>query len=136
MSKKIRTIVIFAAVVVVIQGFALLFLTSTGMEKLYPLFVRASAEKIETDSNSYVAYYNTRKQVAEADLIVIGADEAVAESYDMLGHFSRFLKQYNNFSDVFFDIDIREESYITEIFDGDGLNDYYNALSNLKTRSG
>ena len=104
MLRTIRGIGIFLAAVVLIQGIALLFFTPAGLENIHPFLVRTHAEKFDPSTNTYAVYYDTRVEVAAADLIVIGIDGNVAESYDLLGHFTRFVKQYSNYSAVMMDL--------------------------------
>ncbi len=104
MLRTIRGICIFIVAVVLLQGFALLLLTPGGLEKIHPFLVRVHAEKFDPSTNTYAVYYDTRTEIASADLIVIGIDGNISESYDLLGHFTRFAKQYNNFSAVMMDL--------------------------------
>lgn len=67
---------------------------------MYPYAVRLSAEKVETENNVYSVYYDSRDEIANADIIVLGIDPSLAESHDLAGHFMRYAKQYNNFSTV------------------------------------
>ena len=100
MKKTVGRLLAFVLIVAVVQGLAMLFLTSAGAEKVFVLPLRLSAEKFKPDNNAYAVYYAARSETADADLIVVGIDPAVAESYDVLGHFTRFVKQYNNLSAV------------------------------------
>lgn len=104
MLRTIRGICVFLAAVVLVQGLALLLLTSGGLEKIHPFLVRTHAEKFDPSTNTYVVYYDTRAEIAAADMIVVGIDPNVSESYELLGHFTRFAKQYNNFSTVMMDL--------------------------------
>lgn len=104
MLRTIKGISIFLAAVVLLQGLALLLLTPAGLEKIHPFFVRIHAEQFDPSTNTYAVYYDTRTEIAAADLVVVGIDGSVAESYDILGHFTRFVKQYNNFSAVMMDL--------------------------------
>jgi len=136
MKNRIRLTAVFVCSAVIIQCMALLFLTPAGIEKLYPLVVRLHSEKIEPDSNTYAVYYNTRVTVADADLVVIGIDGAVGESYDMLGHFSRFLKQYNNFSHVLLDFDRDSKKLASGMINETREKLFYNRLDALKSQIG
>ena len=100
MRKTIRRLALFLAAAAVVQGLAMLFLTPAGLEKIFVIPLRLAGEKFKPDTNTYAVYYEIRREVSDADLIVVGADFAVAESYDVLGHFTRFVKQNNNISDV------------------------------------
>lgn len=104
MLRTLRGICVFLAAVLLIQGLALLLLTPGGLERIHPFFVRIHAEKFDPSTNTYAVYYDTRTEIAAADLIVIGIDGNISESYDLLGHFTRFTKQYNNFSSVMMDL--------------------------------
>lgn len=106
----------FAVAVVVLQSLALLFLTPGGCELIYPFLVRANAEKIRTEGNSYAAYYDMRLEMSTADLIVVGIDEGVPASYDMLGHFTRFVKQYNNIASVMLPLEPVENNLVGFLF--------------------
>ena len=105
MGKKVRLLTVFVVCAVVLQLLCLLFLTPEGIEHLFPLRVRLAAEKIKPESNTYAAYYDMRSDITDADVIVIGVDYNADETYAMLGHFTRFVKQYNNISDVALDLD-------------------------------
>ena len=100
MRRNIRRVLLFVAAAVLVQGLALLFFTPAGLERIFVIPLRLHAEKFKPDNNAYAVYYDSRAQVAAADLIVVCIDPNVAESYDALGHFSRFLKQYNDYSAV------------------------------------
>lgn len=104
MLRTLRGICVFLAAVLLIQGLALLLLTPGGLERIHPFLVRIHAEKFDPSTNTYAVYYDTRTEIAAADLIVVGIDGNIAESYDLLGHFTRFAKQYNNFSSVMMDL--------------------------------
>lgn len=116
MSKTFRRIICFAAAVILIQSLAVLFLTPRGLELIYPICVRVAAEKIKPDSNTYAVYYDMRSTAAEADVIVVGIDKNVDKTYDMLGHFTRFVKQYNNISDVILDLNDTQATLVDFLF--------------------
>lgn len=136
MKSHIRRIFVFLLAVVVVQGLALLFMTPRGLEKLYPIPLRIAAEKFKPENNTYAVYYNTRVEISDADLIVVGIDAAVAESYDLLGHFSRFLKQYNNLSDVLLDFDRVSERIAAGIMNETSESKFYAKLETLQRSSG
>ena len=100
MSRKIRRLLAFLIAVIAVQGLALLFFTPAGLERVFVLPLRLHAEQFKPDNNTYAVYYDSRADVAKADLIVVSVDPNVAESFDALGHFTRYLKQYNDFSAV------------------------------------
>lgn len=132
MKNRIRVIAGFAAAAVMLQGLALLFLTPAGIEKIFPLAARLCSEKIEPDSNTYAVYYDMRVNISDADLVVVGADSAVAESFDMLGHFTRFLKQYNNFSEVLVDFNRAGEKLASGMINEKRESIFYNRLDAMK----
>lgn len=103
-SRK-KAIVIFIAAVLAIHFTAVLFLTENGIARLYPFAVRAYAEELNPSGNSYAVYYNARLTVSESEMIVVGIDPSVAQSYDALGHFFRFAKQYSNIGNVMLETD-------------------------------
>lgn len=116
MGKKVRLLTVFVVCAVVLQLLCLLFLTPEGIEHLLPLRVRLAAEKIKPESNTYAAYYDMRSDITDADVIVIGVDYNADETYAMLGHFTRFVKQYNNISDVALDLDDLQTSIVGLLF--------------------
>lgn len=116
MGKKVRLLTVFVVCAVVLQLICLLFLTPEGIEHLLPLRVRLAAEKIKPESNTYAAYYDMRSDITDADVIVIGVDYNADETYAMLGHFTRFVKQYNNISDVALDLDDLQTSIVGLLF--------------------
>ena len=136
MKNRIRVIAGFAAAAVILQGLALLFLTPAGIEKLFPLAARLCSEKVEPDSNTYAVYYDMRANISDADLVVVGTDSAVAESFDMLGHFSRFLKQYNNFSEVLVDFSRAGEKLASGMINEKRESIFYNRLNAMKKQIG
>jgi len=100
MGKTLRRLAVFLLCVALLQGLAMLFLTPAGLEKVFVVPLRLAGEKFRPDTNTYAVYYDARLDVSKADLIVAGMDFAVAESYDVLGHFTRFVKQNNDISAV------------------------------------
>ncbi|MBQ4353877.1 MAG: hypothetical protein IJC71_03175 [Clostridia bacterium] len=100
MLRHFKQVLGFLLAAVILLAAVLVFLTPAGLEVLFPVFLRVRAEKYTPDSNTYAVYYDLRTEIAEADLVVVGVDPDVAESYEALGHFSRFMKQYNNYDGV------------------------------------
>lgn len=135
MKKYLKHIAGFVLAVIIIQSAALLFLTPGGLELIYPVLVRVSAEKFNPDNNTYAVYYDERIDVSNADIIVVGIDGTIGESYDILGHFTRFVKQYNNISDVILDLDGDELGYVREVFDSSDETAYNAALSTIKDQT-
>lgn len=116
MGKKVRPATLFVVCAVALQLLCLLFLTPEGIEHLLPLRVRIAAEKIKPESNTYAAYYDMRSEITDADVVVIGVDYNADETFAMLGHFTRFVKQYNNISDVALDLDALQTSIVGLLF--------------------
>lgn len=136
MRRTARNIIIFGLAIAVLQGAFQLFFTQSGMEKMLPVFVRVSAEKIKTDSNTYAAYYDMRAETASADIIVIGVDGNVPETYGMLGHFTRFVKQYNNISDIVLDLELLPLSITNILFTQTDEGKYDRVFDKLKNDGG
>ena len=101
----IKTIVIFLAAALLIHGAAALFLTEGGIRRLYPFAVRGYTEELNPSGNSYAVYYNARLAVTENNVLVVGIDPDVAESYDVLGHFIRFVRLYSDIGSIVLDTD-------------------------------
>lgn len=99
-KNRTKAIVIFIAAVLAVHFTAVLFLTEDGITRLYPFAVRAYAEELTPSGNSYAVYYNARLTVSESEIIVVGIDPSMAQSYDVLGHFIRFAKQYSNIGNI------------------------------------
>ncbi len=136
MKVKIRHIITFAAAAVLIQLSTMLFLTPNGIELLFPLRIRIAAEKIKPESNTYAVYYDMRSDIADADVIVVGVDYNADETYDTLGHFTRFVKQYNNISDVYLDLDSLQLSITKILFGQTEEERYMNLLQRLEDDGG
>ena len=136
MRKNFKRIICFVAVVAVLQSLALLLLTPSGIELIYPFCLRSAAEKIKTESNSYAVYYDMRMNTAEADIIVVGIDENVDTSFDMLGHFTRFVKQYNNVSDILLDLNHVQANLVTFLFQQTDEVKFNSFMNKLKDGTG
>lgn len=136
MKTRIRRIAGFAAAVLIVQTAALLFLTPMGLEVLFPPAARVNAEKFSPGGNTYAVYYDIRAEVAGADLIVVGIDYGIAESYDLLGHFTRFAKQYNNFSAVITNMSVSQQRVAENIFRQSEEKDYQRRITVLRERTG
>lgn len=136
MKKHIRQILKFVAVILVIQALSLLVLTPSGLELIYPLFVRVNAEKFVPETNTYAVYYDTRVSVSNADLIIVGVDYGVAESFDLLGHFTRFVKQYNDISAVLLDLTLPQQIIVNNLLTLTEEESYVRRISILEERTG
>lgn len=132
----IKRIAVFAAAAVLIQSLALLLLTPSGLEFIFPLFSRFISERVNPNNNTYAVYYDMRVEVSEADLIVVGVDFNVSESYDILGHFTRFVKQYNNVSTVLLDMTQLQETYSSAMFENSDESTYNAVSSGLSENAG
>ncbi len=113
--KKVKRLLVFLVIIALLQGLALLFLTPGGLEKVFVLPFRLKVEKFKPDTNIYAVYYDMRSDIAKADVIVVGMDFSVAESYDVLGHFTRFLKQNSDLSAVLMPFDKRQTALSNEL---------------------
>lgn len=136
MKTRIRRITKFVAAVLIAQALALLFLTPAGIDLLFPPVARVNAEKFSPESNTYAVYYDLRVEVSQADLIVVGMDYGIAESFDLLGHFTRFVKQYNNYSAVLLDMTIAQQNVAQNIFFQDEEGQYMKRITILQERTG
>ncbi len=136
MKKQFRQIAKFVAAILIVQAVALLFLTPQGMEFLFPPVARVHAEKFEPESNTYAVYYDTRVEISNADLIVVGIDFGIAESYDLLGHFTRFAKQYNNYSAVLLDLQYSQQSLAQNLLSQTEEDAFMKRISWLTERTG
>ncbi|MGN1345968.1 MAG: hypothetical protein ACI4V1_04230 [Eubacteriales bacterium] len=136
MKKQIRLIVKFAAAILAVQALALLLLTPQGLELLFPPVARVNAEKFSPDSNTYAVYYDTRVEVSSADLIVVGMDFGIAESFDLLGHFTRFVKQYNNLSAILLHLTISQENLVRNLMTRDSEEEFNKRMTVLRERTG
>lgn len=104
-KKGFKQTLIFLAGAFVVFLAASLFLTEAGIARLYPFAVRGQLEEISPSGNSYTVYHGARSAVATADVIVVGIDPEIAQSYDVLGHFMRFAKQYSEIGAVVLAVD-------------------------------
>ena len=136
MKTRIRRITKFIAAVLIAQTAALLFLTPAGIDFLFPPAARVTAEKFSPTGNTYAVYYDIRVRVSQADLIVVGMDYGIAESFDLLGHFTRFSKQYNNFSAVLMDLSISQLSVAQNLFRQEEEKQFLKRLTILQERTG
>ena len=136
MKTRIRRITKFIAAVLILQAAALLFLTPAGIDFLFPPAARVTAEKFSPTGNTYAVYYDIRVEVSQADLIVVGMDYGIAESFDLLGHFSRFAKQYNNYSSVLMDLSISQLNVAQNLFRQEEEEQFLKRLTVLQERTG
>lgn len=131
-----KQIIRFAAVILGIQLLALLVLTGPGLELIFPIFARVSAEKIQPETNTYAVYYDTRVKVSESNIIILGMDFGIAQSYDVFGHFTRFVKQYNNISSVLLELTIPQHTIISNLLTLDDESDYLKRIGILEEKTG
>ncbi len=136
MKKQFRQTAKFVAAILIVQALALLFLTPQGLELLFPPVARVHAEKFEPESNTYAVYYDTRVEISNADLVVIGLDFGIAESYDLLGHFTRFVKQYNNYSAVLLDLKYSQQRLAQNLLSQTEEEAFMKRISWLTERTG
>ncbi len=135
MKTRIRRITKFIVAILIVQTAALLFLTPAGIDFLFPPVARVNAEKFSPTGNTYAVYYDIRVEVSQADLIVVGMDYGIAQSFDLLGHFTRFTKQYNNFSSVLMDMSISQQSVAQNLFRQEEEGQFLKRLTILQERT-
>ena len=136
MGKTLRRLAVFLLCVALLQGLAMLFLTPAGLEKVFVVPLRLAGEKFRPDTNTYAVYYDARLDVSKADLIVAGMDFAVAESYDVLGHFTRFVKQNNDISDVLMPLTHNQVAIIGSLLKQTDENRFNRRLQSLMEQTG
>lgn len=136
MKKQIRHIAKFVAAILIVETLALLFLTPAGLEFIFPPVARVNAEKLSPESNTYAVYYDIRVEVSNADLIVVGMDFGIAESYDLLGHFTRFVKQYNNLSAVLLEITLSQQNLAQNLLAQTEESAFMKRITGLEERTG
>lgn len=136
MKRFIKGLFFFSLAVFILVIIAFVFATPAGCEYQFPLHLRLHNEECKTDTNSYGVYYNSRPEVAHADIVIVGIDFDVYESFDMLSHFTRFVKLSNNFSCVMIDIDGDYEKIINSLFRLKNEEKYDERLAHLKVSSG
>ena len=136
MGKTLRRLALFLAAVVVVQGLALLFFTPAGLEKVFVLPLRFAGEKFRPDTNTYAVYYDARSDVGKADLIVVSMDFAIAQSYDVLGHFTRFVKQNNDISDVFLPLTHQQAAIAGDLLHQTDEEKFERRLQSLREETG
>ena len=136
MGKTLRRLAVFLLCVAVLQGLAMLFLTPAGLEKVFVVPLRLAGEKFRPDTNTYAVYYNARLDVSKADLIVVGMDFAVAESYDVLGHFTRFVKQSSDISDVLMPLTHNQVAIIGSMLKQTDEDRFNRRVQSLKEQTG
>ncbi|MBE6541407.1 MAG: hypothetical protein E7672_03055 [Ruminococcaceae bacterium] len=136
MKKRIKLIIGFVIAALVMQLAAVLFLTPFGLELIYPIVSRTGSEKFAPDSNVYAVYYDIRAEVASADYIVVGVDFDIEQSYDILGHFTRFVKQYNNISDVVLNLSTSQGRVVSDVLEEEDERTYNELLEKLGDTEG
>ena len=134
--KRIRRIAKFAAVILIVQALALLFLTPAGLDFIFPPVARVNAEDFSPDGNTYAVYYDIRLEVSTADLIVLGMDAGIAESYDLAGHFTRFVKQYNNLSAVMVELSTSQQNLAQNVLSQTEEKAFMKRMTILRERTG
>ncbi len=98
---KKKRLIGFLCVAAILQGVIMFGCTEAGLMKVYPVLFRICDEEYHTDGPNTV-YYDMRLAISEAPLVVVGVDFSVAETYDVFLHLFRFLKQYQNITQVYF----------------------------------
>lgn len=134
--SRIKWIVRLGAAALILHFGMALFLTEGGVARLYPFAVRTAAEELAPSGNAYAVYYDARLAVSESEMIVLGTDFDVAESYDVMGHFLRFVKQYVNVGVVLLDIEEQEAFHAAKLLEETSARNHSLRLSMMRTRFG
>ena len=112
--KKIRVICLFVLFALIAQTMFIFAFTTRGLDMIYPLVRRFTSESVEIADNSYVEYYNVTADVSEAEIIVIGADKGISQTYFVLSDFLRYIKRNVNVSAVALEIGEAETVIIND----------------------
>ena len=93
-SSRFRRAALFVALAVIIQAIFVVLLTPQGLSAIYPYLVRQSGEQIKTEDNSFQEYFELRREFADSEAFFIGADTAVADSYEVILDYLRFTNRF------------------------------------------
>ncbi len=118
-KRRLKQTAVFFVTAILVFLAASVFLTESGIERLYPLAVRTQVETVAPSGNSYTVYQTTRANVASCDVIVVGIDPDIAQSYDVLGHFARFAKQYSEIGAFLLAVDEKTAAEINAFLSDD-----------------
>lgn len=134
--KKIKAVCIFILCAAFIQGTAIIAFTHKGENIVYPLIRRIFAEKINIENNSYVEYYNIREYVNGSDVIIVGSDGRVGQSYAVLSDFLKYIKQNVNITLVALEIGDAETVIINDCIYSQNDTEFSEKISALEGLDG
>lgn len=97
-KKLIRGVAVFAAIILVLQGLALLFMTPGGLEAIYPYALAVKSDGIKTGDAGIGEYFSLHKDVEEAGIIVLAADLNVEDTYRLASDYLTFLGRFTKIS--------------------------------------
>ncbi len=86
-KRHIVTIAKFFLLATVLQCFALLLCTSSGLSLIYSCVVRLSSHRVTVGDDSYVDYYVFRDELENADIISLVLDKDMPEAYMLTADF-------------------------------------------------
>ncbi|MBQ7827347.1 MAG: hypothetical protein IJ386_03690 [Clostridia bacterium] len=94
----IRGVAVFAAIILVLQGLALLFMTPGGLEVIYPYALAVRSDGIKTGDAGIGEYFSLHKDVEDAGIIIIAADLNVDDTYRLASDYLTFLGRFTKIS--------------------------------------
>ena len=100
---------------IAVQMLLLLLATPEGLSWVYPLAARAASVKVTTGDNSYTDYFALREPLAEADVVVLGVDFSVEETYTLLTDLLASMKNERNIGTVFVDYPPRAVNAVSDV---------------------
>jgi len=112
--KKVRVVGLFILFALVAQTLFVFAFTTGGLDLIYPLVRRFSSESVEISDNSYVEYYNITADISGAEIIVVGADKRISQTYYVLSDFLHYIKRNVNVSAVALEIGEAETAIIND----------------------
>lgn len=80
----LRTVLVFFIVGFLVQYAGVALFTTSSLQKILPLYLRAVSEEIHFDDDSYTEYYTLRTELLKTPVIVFGMNYSCAESYTLL----------------------------------------------------
>lgn len=102
-SRTKKTVLVFVLCALALQGIFCLFFTTRALETMFPLYVRAAAQKVVVGDNSYTEYFRLRNEAANSDVIVVGMDFTSPQTYALLEDMIVSLKHDANIGAVIID---------------------------------
>lgn len=120
-KKLIRGAVAFAVTALVLQLLALLFMTPSGLETLFPYILYSNSEEIETGDSGIGEYFSMYDEIEDAGLVILSVDLNVADSYKLASDYLKFLGRFTRVSSVAF---YTQQGRVSGISDGIVSSDY------------